>query len=370
VLERRLPAGTPSPATVPGPPTYYPPEVETPTNPTFAWVFLSLVWGSTWLFIKLGLEDLPPFSFAGIRFVIALVPLGLVLALRRQRLPRCRRDWAMVALTGVLLFTVDYGLIFWGERHLTCGLTAVLFSTTPLFGLLFAHRLVPDERLTPRMLLGVVVGIGGVVVIYAHQLHQEDPLAPIASLAITAAAASAALSNTLVKAHLTHLEPLVVTAGQMTVGVVPLLALGLATEGNPAAFDWTPLALASLVYLALVGSTLSFLLFYRLVRSVAVTRVQLLILVNTLVAVLLGWIVLGETLGVRGLVGTAAVLGGLGICFWAPRRAPRGARLAPAQGCPELRLAPPSPVPELAPGCRLDPGGHPSGSTCQPSRRG
>ncbi len=305
------------------------PEVDTQAGTTSTWLFLSLVWGSTWLFIKLGLEDLPPFSFAAIRFVIALIPLWLILAARRLPLPRSRRDWAMVGLTGVLLFTVDYGLIFWGERHLTSGLTAVLFSTVPLFGLLFAHAALASERLTPRKLLGVVLGISGVVVIFAHQLRQDDPLAPIAAVAITVAAASAALSNTLVKAHLIHLDPLVITAGQMALGVVPLLALGLAIEGSPAAFDWTPLAALSLAYLAMVGSTLSFLLFYRLVRLVDVTKVQLLILINTLVAVALGWIVLGESLGLRGFLGVGAVLGGLVLCFSAPRRRP----VTPVRGC-------------------------------------
>jgi drug/metabolite transporter (DMT)-like permease len=227
-----------------------------------------------------------------------------------------------VAVTGVLLFTVDYGLIFWGERHLTSGLTAVLFSTVPLFGLLFAHLVIAAERLTQRKLLGVLLGIAGVVVIFAHQLHQDDPLAPIASVAIIMASASAALSNTFVKAYLTHLDPLVVTAGQMALGVVPLVAIGLATEGNPAAFDWTPLALLSLGYLAMVGSALSFLLFYRLVRLIEVTRVQLLILVNTLVAVALGWLVLGESLGLRGFLGAGAVLAGLGLCFSAPKVEP------------------------------------------------
>ena len=314
--------GQPPPATVGRRSSYTAPEVDTPAGTTTIWLFLSLVWGSTWLFIMLGLEDLPPFSFAAIRFLIALVPLWLILGARRLPLPRSRREWAMIGLTGVLLFTVDYGLIFWGERHLTSGLTAVLFSTVPLFGLLFAHATLASERLTPRKLLGVLLGIAGVVVIFAHQLHQEDPLAPVAAIAITVAAASAALSNTLVKAHLVHLDPLVVTAGQMALGVVPLLALGLATEGNPAEFDWTPLAALSLGYLAMVGSTLSFLLFYRLVRLVEVTKVQLLILIKTLVAVALGWIVLGESVGLRGFLGVGTVLGGLVLCFSAPRRAP------------------------------------------------
>jgi drug/metabolite transporter (DMT)-like permease len=278
-----------------------------------AWLFLSLVWGSTWLFIKLGLEDLPPFSFASLRFSIALVPLVVILLWRRLPLPRRRIEWGLMAISGVLVFSIDYGLIFWGERHLTSGMTAVLFCTVPLFGLFFAHLMLPAERLRSTKVLGVLLGIAGVAVLFAHQLRQEDPLAPVASVAIVVAAASAALSNTMVKAYLTHLDPLVVTTGQMAVGVVPLLALGALLEAGRTSFEWTPLAVVSLIYLALVGSTVGFLVFYRLVRVLEVTKVQLIILVNPLVAVALGWLVLGETLGARELLGAVGVLVGLAL---------------------------------------------------------
>ena len=306
-------AGSRRPEALPGRTVDAYTEDETSRAAVLAWLFLSLVWGSTWLFIKLGLEDLPPFTFAGLRFTIALVPLILILLWRRLSLPRRRVEWGLVALTGVLLFTIDYGLIFWGERHLTSGMTAVLFCTVPLFGLFFAHLMLPAERLRLSKVLGVLLGIAGVAVIFAHQLRQQDPLAPVASVAIVVAAASAALSNTIVKARLTHIDPLVVTTGQMAVGVAPLLALGALLEARPTTLVWTPIAVASLVYLALVGSTLGFLVFYHLFRVVEVTKVQLIILVSPLVAVALGWLVLGETLGVRELIGALAVLLGLAL---------------------------------------------------------
>src|SRR2546423_9522732 len=84
--------------------------------PLIGWLILSLIWGSTWLFIKLGLEDLPPFTFAGIRFVIAAAILLILIAIRKRPLPRTWRDWVLIAGTGFLSFTVNYGLLFWGEQ--------------------------------------------------------------------------------------------------------------------------------------------------------------------------------------------------------------------------------------------------------------
>src|SRR5215510_11172189 len=118
------------------------------TTPVLVWLILSGIWGSTWLFIKLGLEDLPPISFAGIRFVIAFSVLAAVIFARRLPIPRKARDWRMIAFTGFLSFTLNYGLLFWGEQHVSSGLAAVLQATIPLFGLVIAHQFLPSERMT------------------------------------------------------------------------------------------------------------------------------------------------------------------------------------------------------------------------------
>ena len=94
-------------------------------NPPFlVWLILSFIWGSTWVAIKLGLEDLPPITFCGIRFLVAAVPLTAVVLARRHSLPRQSRDWRLIAKTGILTFSINYGLIFWGENYISSGLTA------------------------------------------------------------------------------------------------------------------------------------------------------------------------------------------------------------------------------------------------------
>lgn len=134
------------------------------------WIILSLIWGSTWSFIKIGLRDLPPITFAGIRFLIAAAILWLIVLLRSGSMPRKRGDWLIIAWTGLIAFAVNYGLIFWGEQHITSGLAAVLQATIPTFGLIIAHFYLPAERITTRKSIGVVLGIAGVSLLFYDQL--------------------------------------------------------------------------------------------------------------------------------------------------------------------------------------------------------
>jgi len=122
------------------------------------WFLLCGIWGSTWLFIKLGLADLPPITFAGIRFLIAATILFCLIALRRLSLPRNRGDWILLAFTGVLAFSLNYGLLFWGEQYISSGLASLLQATIPAFGLVIAHFYLPEEQMTATKIGGVLLG--------------------------------------------------------------------------------------------------------------------------------------------------------------------------------------------------------------------
>lgn len=283
------------------------------SKPVVVWLLLSLIWGSTWLFIKLGLEDLPPFTFAGVRFVVASAILLVVIAVRRVPLPRERRDWLLIALTGVMAFTINYGLLFWGEQRTSSGLAAILQTIIPAFGLVIAHYYLPDERITPWKTGGIALGIAGVGLIFSDQAGTEGRSALAGSAAIVVGALCVAYSNVLVKARARHIEPAVLAAGQMICGLVPLLLIGLTLEGNPLKFHWTPLALVALLYLALVGSAIAFLLFYWLVRNMDVTKTMLIPLVTPPIAVLLGWLVLHESLTWRTAAGALGIMSGIAL---------------------------------------------------------
>ena len=148
------------------------------------WIALCLIWGSTWLFIKIGVSVIPPITFAGIRFLIATIVLTAVVFLRKLSLPNTREDWMLLLTTGILSFTMNYGLLFWGEARTTSGLAAILQTIIPVFGLLLAHYYLPSEQMTWAKVSGVLLGIAGVVIIFVTQLHGESAAAFAGSVAI------------------------------------------------------------------------------------------------------------------------------------------------------------------------------------------
>ena len=286
------------------------------------WLVLCTIWSSTWLFIKVGLNDhLPPIWFAGLRFVLASAVLGLFNLWRRAPWPRAASDWVLIAWTGFLTFSVNYGLLFWGEKRITSGLCAVLQATIPAFGLLFAHLYIPGERLTAPKIGGVALGLLGVGIIFSDELHLAGTSALWGSAAIVVGAASTSYASVLIKARGKHLDPAVLSAGQMLCGWVPLVALGACLEGAPWRFHWNGSAVFSLFYLALLGSSLAFCLMYWLVRRVEITKIMLISLVTPVTAVLLGALVLDETLSSHAMLGGLCVMLGLGLVIY--RRAPQ-----------------------------------------------
>ncbi len=296
------------------------------------WLLLCCIWGSTWLFIKVGLADLPPLTFAGIRFVISVAILWTIIALRGLSLPRTRRDWLLLVVSGVLAFSFNYGLLFWGEQYISSGLAALLQATIPAFGLVIAHFYLPGERMTPARILGVVLGVFGVAVVFSSQLEVAGPKALAGCAALVLSSVCAAYSNVLVKTYGKHLDPAILAGGQMFFGMIPLLLIGIPLEGNPFRFHWTPMAVLSLFYLAIVGSVAAFLLYYWLIRRMDVTKTMLIALVTPVVAVTLGVVVLHEDLHWRTLAGGAMIIAGIGVILARTHKAPVPAIADEARG--------------------------------------
>src|SRR6059058_6281187 len=280
-----------------------------------AWLTLCIVWSSTWLAIKVGLRDLPPISFVAVRFLIAIIVLTAVSAGRVRLLPLYRADYVVLAFTGILMFAINYTLLFWGELHVSSGLAAVLQATIPIFGMIFAHWMLPDEPLRLQKLAGAMIALGGVAVICGRLLGFNGPLDFWGGVAVVVGAASAAYANVLVKARSIQLAPAMLAAWQMIFGITPLLILGLAIDGNPARFHWTTTAIFCLFYLAIIGSALTFLLLYWLLPRLTVAQLQSISLITPPGAVMLGWLMGGETFPISSLLGAGLVLTGVWMIF-------------------------------------------------------
>jgi drug/metabolite transporter (DMT)-like permease len=286
------------------------------------WWVTCLIWSSVWLFIKLGLRDLPPVTFAALRLIVALTLLLPVLAYRRVPLPRTGRDWYVMAVAGVLLLGVNYALLFWGAQFVSSGLTAVLQAITPAFALVFGHVMLRDEPFTFGAFGAIVIGIAGVVLISWDQLHLAGRQALLGSAAVTAGSAFVAFAYVFVKRHRRSLEPAAMTAGQMLCAVGPMLLAATWHEGNPLHLHWTPVALACLLYLSIAGSIGGIWLNYWLLERMSATALLSMGLVEPLIAVLLGRVFLGERVTAGAAGGGAMVLCSIFMITIPKRRSP------------------------------------------------
>ncbi len=292
-------------------------------------VFLCLVWGSTWLAIKIGLRDMPPFFAAGLRFLAAAAILFALSRLQGVPGPRTRRQHAGLVVLGFGVFAVSYGVVYWSEQYLPVGLTAVLFAIHPLLVSLVAAWALPDEPLSASKLTGIAVGFAGVAVLFLDDVSLAHPRAPLAAAVLLLSPLMGALSNVAIKKYAAALHP-------YTIATLPMLYGGAATLGLSALLEdwhgvhWTPSAVAALLYLTGFGSVLTFIVYYTLIKRVAVSRLALISYMFPVVAVFVGWIFLGERLGPRGWLGSALVVAGVALA--GVRRRTAVAPVSPTRG--------------------------------------
>jgi drug/metabolite transporter (DMT)-like permease len=283
-----------------------------PSLTAIVWITLCLIWGTTWIVIKIGLEDLPPISFAAIRFLLATAILFVLLRVQRIPLPK-GREWRLLALTGMLQFAINYSLVFWGEQHIPSGLTAVLQASLSVFGLVLAWIFLPSERITPVKIMAVCLGVAGVVVVFSDQLRVQSMIAFIASVGVVISGYAAAQAAILVKAKGGSLHPATMLFGQMVCGLPPNVAYGFIVEGNPFVFHWTWQAMTAVLYLAVLGTVAAFWLFYWLLRRVESTIATMISVVTPLIAVVIGWIVLDERLPPQTSLGGLLIISSIAL---------------------------------------------------------
>lgn len=283
------------------------------------WLILCVVWGSSWIFVKVGLGDLPPVSFAALRLGIAVAILLVILAANKSAFPRGERFWIAAGASGLLQFFLYYGLVFWGIQHVSSGLAAVLQATMPAFGLLIAPFYLPDERITTRKVFALSLGIAGVAWIFYEQLGISGVSALAGSAAIVVGAFFVAYAGVLTKAYDSQSSSTALLTAQMLIGFVPLASLGLIWEGNPVDFRWTRTAIFCVSYLALVNTVAAYRLYYWLLRNAEITTVMTTALVIPLVAAVVGSF-FGETLQWQALAGGALILSSVGLILFEAKK--------------------------------------------------
>ena len=278
-----------------------------------AWVILCLIWGTTWFFIKFGLEDLPPVTFAAARFSLAILILAIVIFIQKIPLPNTKRDWKLLALTGFLQFSINYSLVFWSEQYISSGLAAVLQAMISVFGLVLAWIHLPNEKLTPIKIISVLLGISGVAVIFIEQLQIKSFTAFAGCVAIVVGAYAAAHASILTKAFGGNLHPASLVFGQMVCGILPIYIYAFSVEGNPLKLNWTLRAIFSVFYLTILGTIAAFWFYYWLLSKIESNKAMMISLVTPLIAVVIGGLFLGERLLPQTFFGGALILASIGL---------------------------------------------------------
>jgi drug/metabolite transporter (DMT)-like permease len=271
---------------------------------------LCLVWGSTWVVIQEGLEDLPPFGSAAARYTLAAVGMAIVTAALSRREGGAPPGWRLTAVLGTLNFAASYGIVYWSETRLPSGLVAVLWAAYPMLQAVAGHLFLPEERVGAGQLAGFVVGFLGVAALFATDLRTIGPGAIPAGAVLLLSPVISAVGTTYVKKHGAGTSSLRLNRNAMCLGTVLLWAASLATE-REARVVVTGTAVASVLYLALFGTVLTFGLYFWLLRHTAANRLSVIAYVTPGIALLLGWLVRDEALGAARLLGLAGILGGV-----------------------------------------------------------
>lgn len=277
------------------------------------WLILCAIWGTTWIFIKIGLEDLPPLAFAATRFILAVLILFVVIRVQKIPLPKTAKEWRLIALTGFLQFSINYSMVFWSEQYITSGLAAVLQAMITVFGLILAWFFLPNERITKLKVFAVLMGIVGVAVIFYDQLKVQSLMAFLGCVGIVVGSYAAAQASILVKSKGGALHPAALVFGQMICGLPIVIIYSLVAEGNPFTFHWTWRAVICVLYLTILGTIAAFWLYYWLLSKIESTKAMMISLVTPLIAVVIGAITIGEKMPPQTGLGGLLIIASIGL---------------------------------------------------------
>ena len=275
-----------------------------------AFAIIYFVWGSTFLAVRIGVREVPPFLYAAMRFLVAGIVLYGWMVARGERSPN-RRQWMSIFLLALLIFVGDYGLLFWAEQRVPSGVAAVMMATIPVFMALSEIVILRTQTLTIRLALALSIGIGGVAVLMSRSLELGGaPIDRAGSVALIIGSFSWSIASVISRKLPLPASKVMSSGAQMFAGGI-LLALTSAALGEFRNFRPSIVSSAawlSLVYLIVAGSIIAFTAYVWLIHHESPTKVGTYAYVNPVVAVLLGYFLGGEPLGLRTILGALFVL--------------------------------------------------------------
>jgi drug/metabolite transporter (DMT)-like permease len=276
-------------------------------------VFLALgfMWGSSYLFIKLAVDDFGTFTLVALRLIVGALLLWSVVRIARQPLPRERRIYGHLLVMAVINITIPFLLITWAEQSVESSLAAILTSPVPLFAIVLSSIFLADEPMRVNGVLGLVVGFIGVVIITSRGLTGEGS-SVIGELALLGAAFSYACGAVYSRRNVRGLPPMIPAVFQVTFAAIITGVIALLIE-EPWTVTPDAEAIFSILWLGILGSGLAYLFVFRLFANWGATRTTLVAYLIPVVGIVLGYLVLAEPVDATIIVGTALVIAGIGL---------------------------------------------------------
>jgi len=279
-----------------------------------AFVLLGLIWGSSFLWIKIAVAEIGPFMLVALRLLFGLLGLSVIMLFRRQAIPRERRTLLAFLVMGGFNTALPFTLISWGETQIDSALASILNGTVPLFTIVIAHFWLQDEKINLPRSAGLVAGFIGVLILVARDLDPDQLLhaSLLGQLAVLAAAASYAWAATFARRHLRG-QPTLVQSLMVVLSADVLMWVATPIFERPVQFPALPITWLALAWLGLLGSCTAYLLYFYLIETWGPTRATLVTYVFPVVGVLLGVVFLNEVADWRLVLGSALVVGGIGL---------------------------------------------------------
>lgn len=273
---------------------------------------LAFIWGGAFFFIGVAVRHVQPLTYVWLRLTIAALGMWAFVRLRGERIGLPREVWGSIILLSLLNNALPFALFGWSQTHIASGLASILNATTPIWGVVVAHFLTADERLSPRKIAGVALGFGGVATMIGPSLLASFGSSSLAELACVTASLSYALAAVWARRfRRMGVSPVAVTTGQLTAGALIMLPVSLLID-RPWLHAFPPLtAIGAIVALALVCTAFGYVLYFRLIETSGATNALLVTLLVPPVAILLGGLFLGETLAPQDFLGLGLIALGL-----------------------------------------------------------
>lgn len=282
-------------------------------------LILGIIWGSTWLAIKFGLDQAPPFFSAALRFILAFSILFIWQMFKGYKFPRSLKYWRNTIFITILMFIIPYALVYWSELYISAGLSAVLFSSQSLFVVFLAHYMLKNEKAGIQKIIGLLIGLIGLFLIFKSQISWDKIWGFVGMTTLLLAAVSGALSLVLLSKQKHKVEPIPEVMTQLGITAIAFILLTLIFEKPPKNIFNAELWL-SVAYLAVVGTAFGFIVYYWLIKQATAFFTSFTVFISPVFAVLLGWIILNETINKLGIAGVFLVIIGIAVTLFKKKK--------------------------------------------------